>query len=138
MEELFIAMREFMETFLKEKELEPEKMVKMTVLYPKWEPGKNYKAGEPLKHENVLYKVVMEHTSQEIYPPGDGTESLYAKVLIPDRDVVPEWEQPLPTNLYMKGDKVSHNGFTWISLVDNNSWEPGVEGTESLWQKVED
>ena len=36
----------------------------------------------------------------------------------------------------MKDDKVSHNGKIWISLIDNNVWEPGVVGTESLWKEV--
>lgn len=32
------------------------------------------------------------------------------------------------TNPYTKGDKVTHNGKTWISDIDNNVWEPGVYG----------
>jgi hypothetical protein len=27
---------------------------------------------------------------------------------------------------------VTHNGSTWVSIVDNNVWEPGVYG----WEKV--
>ena len=52
--------------------------------------------------------------------------------LIPDPDVIPEWEQPDSTNPYSKGDKVTHNGKTWVSDVDNNVWEPGVYG----WSEV--
>ena len=37
-------------------------------------------------------------------------QSLWAKVLIPDENVIPEWEQPNSTNPYMKGDKVLFNG----------------------------
>ena len=33
----------------------------------------------------------------------------------------PEWEQPGSTNGYSKGDKVTHNGKTWESLVDRRS-----------------
>ena len=29
-------------------------------------------------------------------------------------------------NAYAKGDKVTHNGKTWISDIDNNAWAPGV------------
>lgn len=29
---------------------------------------------------------------------------------------------------YMKDDQTSHNGYRWISEVDNNVWEPGVYG----------
>jgi hypothetical protein len=52
------------------------------------------------------------------------------QVLIPDPETIPEWVQPGSTNPYMKGDKVTHNGSTWVSLVDNNVWEPGVYGWE--------
>ena len=27
-------------------------------------------------------------------------------------------------------------GKTWESLIDNNTWEPGVVGTETLWSEV--
>lgn len=58
--------------------------------------------------------------------------SLFAKVLIPDSSTVPEWEQPDSTNPYAKGDKVTHNGKTWISTADGNVWEPGVYGWEEV------
>ena len=51
-------------------------------------------------------------------------------MLIPDPEVIPEWEQPGSTNPYMIGDKVRHNGKTWVSTIDNNVWEPGVYGWE--------
>lgn len=28
------------------------------------------------------------------------------------------------------------NGKTWVSLADNNVWEPGQPGTESLWTEA--
>ena len=49
-----------------------------------------------------------------------------------------EWEQPDSTNPYITGDRVKHNGKTWESLVDNNVWEPGAQGTEALWKVVEE
>ena len=58
--------------------------------------------------------------------------SLWAKVLIPDENVIPEWEQPDSTNPYMKGDKVSHNGKHWTCDIDHNVYEPGVYG----WSEV--
>lgn len=36
------------------------------------------------------------------------------------------------TNPYMTGDKVTHNGKTWVSIVDNNVWEPSVYGWEEI------
>lgn len=43
---------------------------------------------------------------------------------------VGEWVQPESTNAYMRGDKVTHGGQTWVSTCDNNVWEPGVYGWE--------
>ena len=76
--------------------------------------------------------MLQAHTSQDGWEP-NVAPSLFAKVLIPDPEVIPEWEQPDSTNPYMKGDKVTHNGYTWISDIDNNVWEPGVYG----WSMVE-
>ena len=33
----------------------------------------------------------------------------------------------------MIGDKVTHNGKTWVSVIDYNVYEPGVAG----WNEVE-
>ena len=38
---------------------------------------------------------------------------------------------------YAQGTKVRHKGKVWESLVDNNTWEPGTTGTETVWQEVE-
>lgn len=46
-----------------------------------------------------------------------------------DGDAPPEWVQPTGAHdAYQKGDQVSHNGDTWISDVDGNTWEPGEYG----------
>ena len=42
---------------------------------------------------------------------------------------IPAWMQPTGAHdAYQKGDQVSHNGDTWTSTVDGNTWEPGVYG----------
>lgn len=104
-----------------------EQALSVPVLYPAWRSGVNYVAGQRVLHGGVLYKVLQDHTSQDDWTP-DAAPSLFAKVLIPDAEVIPEWEQPDSTNPYMKGDKVLHNGKTWTSDIDNNVWEPGVYG----------
>lgn len=100
-------------------------------LYPAWKESKAYVSGERILYNNVLYKVLQDHTSQADWTP-DAAPSLFAKVLIPDTNVVPAWEQPESTNPYMLGDKVTHNNKTWESTCDNNVWEPGVYG----WTEV--
>lgn len=93
----------------------------------KWKSGKTYSVGKRLEYNGTIYKVMQDHTSQDDWTP-DIASSLFAKVLIPDENIIPEWEQPDSTNPYMKGDKVMHNGNTWVSDIDSNVWEPGVYG----------
>lgn len=92
-------------------------------LFPKWQAGESYAVGTKVQYNGTLYKCLQAHDSQVDWIPVDAT-SLWAKVLIPNPDVIPEWEQPDSTNPYMKGDKVTFNGKTYESLIDNNVWSP--------------
>ena len=100
-------------------------------LYPEWAAGVDYSTGHKVQRGGKLCRCLQAHTSQSGWEPDNAT-SLWAKVLIPDETVVPEWEQPGSTNPYSAGNKVTHNGKTWVSDVDNNVWEPGVYG----WSEV--
>ena len=111
--------------------LTDEQAATVPTLYREWEIGVDYVAGDRRQYNGTLYKCLQAHTSQETWNPADAP-SLWAKVLIPDPTVILEWEQPESTNPYMKGDKVTHNGKTWVSDVDGNVWEPGVYG----WSEV--
>ena len=103
-----------------------------TCLHPKWNgDGVQYTAGQRVQDDGILYTVLQAHTSQPDWKP-TAAPSLFAKVLIPDPTVIPEWEQPDSTNPYSKGDKVMHNSKTWVSDIDGNVWEPGVYG----WTEV--
>ena len=102
-------------------------------LFPNWSgDGVMYTTGQRVRYYGVLYKALSDHVSQAEWTPA-AASSLFAKVLIPDEDVIPAWEQPDSTNPYMMGDKVTHNEQTWVSLIDGNVWEPGVYG----WGAVE-
>lgn len=101
-------------------------------LFPAWKSGTAYLDGQRIRYNGVLYRCLTDHISQADWTP-DAAPSLWAKVLIPDPETIPEWEQPESTNPYMKGDRVTHNGKTWVSIVDNNIWEPGVYG----WEETE-
>ena len=96
-------------------------------VYPEWKPEVEYTVDDRVLYNDILYKVLQSHTSQETWTP-ENAPSLFAKILIPDEDVIPEWEQPDSTNPYKLGDEVTHNGKNWMSIVDNNIWEPGVYG----------
>lgn len=113
--------------------LSDEEIVNVPAFVEKWKAGTNYEAGKRLSYNDIVYKVLQSHTSQTDWLP-DQTASLYAKVLIPDANVIPEWEQPESTNPYMSGDKVMHQSKIWVSDVDYNVWEPGVYG----WHTIEE
>ena len=83
--------------------------LRMREFYPEWTSGTAYTVGYKVQYKGTLFKVLQDHTSQDGWEPNNAP-SLWAKVLIPDENVIPEWEQPDSTNPYMTGDKVTHNG----------------------------
>lgn len=100
---------------------------RMESWFPEWDgEGHAYEVGNLVSYGYVLYRCIQPHTSQQTWNPVDAA-SLWAKVLT-DPDVPQPWEQPSSTNPYMKGDRVTHVGHTWVSDIDNNVWEPGVFG----------
>lgn len=111
--------------------LDDSTALEATELYPEWEVDVAYIAGLRVRYEGILYTCLQDHTAQAEWTP-IAAPSLWTKVLIPDEDDIPSWEQPESTNPYMTGDKVTHNGKTWISTCDSNVWEPGVYG----WDEV--
>ena len=100
-------------------------------LFTSWATDTTYEVGARVRYNGILYKCLQAHTSQSTWTPVDAP-SLWTQVLIPDPEVIPEWIQPDSTNPYMTGDKVTHNGKTWICNVDNNVWEPGVYGWDEI------
>lgn len=117
--------------------LTDEQALTVKAIYPIWDGnGVSYQKDFYLTYNEELYKVLQAHTSQADWTP-DAAPSLFAKVL-PGQDGtgIGEWVQPGSTNPYMTGDQVTHNGKTWESLIDNNVWEPGAQGSEALWQEV--
>ena len=117
--------------------LSDEQALTVKYLYADWdENGIGYLAGDRVKYNEKLYKCLQNHTSQADWSP-EAAPSLWAEILAgQDGTEIGEWTQPESTNPYKKGDKVTHNGKTWESLVDGNVWEPGAQGSESLWQEV--
>lgn len=103
-------------------------------LYPAWDGnGVQYTAGTRIRDDGELYTVLQDHTSQPGWSPKQAP-SLFAKVLIPDPDVVPDWQQPDSTNPYMTGDKVRFGGEVYESLIDYNVWSPA--DYPQGWKKV--
>lgn len=94
-------------------------------LFPNWKSATTYAKDVRVTFEGVLYKCLQAHTSQDAWTP-IAAASLWAKVLIPDENVIPEWEQPDSTNAYMTGDKVTFEGHVYESAINNNIWSPSA------------
>ena len=110
--------------------------LKMPEVFPHWSGNsKEYVKDDKVLYNNVLYKVLQNHTSQETWTP-TSAPSLFAKVLTSTTGEILEWEQPDSTNPYMKGDKVKYNGKIYESLIDNNVWSP--EAYPQGWKEVEE
>ena len=105
--------------------LEDTTALEAVELFPAWKTGTVYTTGRRVRHGGILYTVLQDHTAQDSWTP-DAAPSLFAKVLIPNPDVIPEWEQPDSTNPYKKGDRVRFNGKVYESLIDNNVWSPSA------------
>lgn len=104
------------------------------LVFPAWAAGRSYAVGDRVRDDGKLYRCVQAHESQEGWEP-HATPALWVRTA-PEGDI-PEWVQPTGAqDAYAKGDKVRHNGKTWVSLVDGNVWEPGTVGTEALWSEV--
>ena len=112
-----------------QKTLTDEQAIQCAGIYPEWNgDGKQYAVGDRVTYNEKLYKVLQAHTSQTGWTP-TAAPSLFAEILAgQDGTDIGEWAQPDSTNPYMKGDRVTHNGKTWESTIDNNVWEPSVYG----------
>ena len=94
-------------------------------LFGSWQADKAYVVDDKVKYEGNLYKCLQAHTSQVSWTPV-AAASLWAKVLIPDENVIPDWEQPDSTNAYMIGDKVMFEGHIYESAINYNIWSPSA------------
>lgn len=127
---------EWSSLFLRQDEMSPEDYAALVARYPAYAVGVAYVAGELVAYNDNLYEVVQGHTSQSDWQP-DQTPALYAHAV--PQSVIPEWVQPTgQQDAYQIGDRVTHNGQVWESLVNGNTWEPGSPGAESLWLLVDD
>lgn len=119
--------------------MDDNEAVEYADLFPEWsEDSVSYSVDDRVRYRDVLYKVLQDHVSQTGWTPEIAT-SLFAKILIPDPDVIPVWEQPDSTNAYMTGDKVHYpdaEGPVYESLIDNNVWSP--EAYPDGWRLVEE
>jgi hypothetical protein len=116
--------------------LSDEQALKVPLIFDEFEAGKGYEVGKRILYQDVLYKVITSHTSQETWTP-DVSPSLFAPIINETIDgSIPEWKQPDSTNAYMIGDRVIFEDKEYESLVDNNVWSPSAN--PSGWQLIEE
>lgn len=104
-------------------------------LFPAYEIGRQYAAGDRIRSGDKLYKVIQAHTSQADWPP-DATPALYVELAPPG--TIPVWRQPTGAqDAYQKGDKVRYpdeDGAVYESLIDANVYSP--EAYPAGWRAV--
>jgi chitodextrinase len=103
--------------------LDDSDALEATQLFPIWRADATYEKDDRVRYDTILYKCLQNHIAQEAWTP-TAAPSLWAKVLIPSPDVIPEWEQPDSTNPYQIGDKVRFEGKVYESVIANNIWSP--------------
>lgn len=108
--------------------LPEEETIEYRTMYPPFKVGVAVTVGEKLYYagNDKLYEVIQAHTTQLDWTP-DIVPALFREIAPPG--VIPQWVQPTGAHdAYNIYDQVTHNGFTWESLVNGNVWEPGVYG----------
>jgi len=72
--------------------LSDEDALEAVNLFPNWTPDTDrYEKDARVNYEGILYKCLQTHIPQAAWTP-TAAPSLWAKVLIPDSNVIPEWE----------------------------------------------
>lgn len=100
-------------------------------LFAEWQSNIAYTVGALRRYNDVLYKCVQAHTSQDDWTP-NVSASLWTAVGDP-AERFPAWSQPIGAHdAYNVDDTVSYNGKKYISTCNGNVWAPGVYG----WDEV--
>ena len=94
-------------------------------MYPEWQNGATYEAGNRIRYTDKLYRCVQPHTSQVDWTP-DKTPALWVEVSVEEW---PEWKQPTGAHdAYNAGDKCSYKDKHYICDIDGNVYAPDVYG----------
>lgn len=110
--------------------LTDEQAEQVPQVHPLWTVGVSYEVGDRVRYDGRLYRCVQAHASAEGYEPPT-SPALWTRNGASGE--IEEWVQPTGAqDAYNEGDRVTHNGKTWVSTCDHNVWEPGVYG----WDEV--
>ena len=99
-------------------------------LFPMWDENWTGKQGDIVQHGGKLYRSIHDITNVAQNTKPSETPSMWTPVSDPNEEY-PEWVQPIGSHdAYEMGNKVTHSSKKWVSLYDNNVWQPGVFGWE--------
>lgn len=101
--------------------LTDEQAETVTTLFPEWAINTAYLVGDRVQYNDLLYRCVQAHTSQDDWTP-DVVPALWVRT---STDEWPEWVRPTGSHdAYNIGDKVTYKGAHYISLIDGNVYSP--------------
>ena len=113
-------------------------------LYPKWAADVQYKQGDRIQHNGVVYQVAQDLTSSAVYPPdAAGVLALYRPLSVvgsPEADGSLENPYAFMSGMDCEAGKYySYNGKVYKAIQDMKPcvWEPGTAGTAAVWQLAE-
>lgn len=112
--------------------LPEEQALEVAMVYPAYETGRAYAAGQYITHgtdangDPKLYRVEQGHTSAAEWPPEEAP-ALYTRIGLSSSGW-PVWSPPTGAqDAYNTGDIVSHRGTLYKSKIDGNTTEPGAD-----------
>lgn len=107
-------------------------------LLPEWKVGASYEQHQAFTYEGKVYRAAQKiPEAQEIYKPGQGTESLYTLIELAE-DGVRVWKKPTDaTNSFALNERAHYPTASdpiYVSKRDGNDSEP----TKDEWWVLED
>lgn len=107
-------------------------------LLPEWKVGAKYDKGQAFTYEGKVYCAAQAiPEAQDIYKPGEGTESLYTLIEIAE-DGVRVWKKPTDaTNSFAFGERAHYptaSDSIYVSKREGNTSEP----TKDKWWEILD
>ncbi len=97
-----------------------EQALRVKSIYPRWESlvGEAVKKDDKMQYDGKLWKVLQDHTAQEQWKPGKGTESLYTEIVESAKGTK---DDPIPYDNNMelfKGKYYSQGGKVYLCIRD--------------------
>lgn len=103
---------------------------------PEWKPSEFVKVEQVRKYGDTFYRVLQRHVTQADWMP-PAVPALWKKIETVGDGAPPAWSAPTGAhNSYVIGERVTHNGKTYESLIPANTTEPGSD--PRWWEEIID